>query len=110
MKFLITMNMPSGQGYLVHQITIDHNSEDLADFCDALNDHEFIIGRLMYRRQNDQGIWVWLDKNEIVINTAHVGKAQTFIEYGANDDDLYGNTETGSGNGKLARGPIRPRR
>ena len=110
MKFLITMNMPSGQGFLVHQITIEHSSESLEDFCDSLNDNEFIIGHLLYRRQNDQGSWGWVDKGEMVINTAHVGKVQIFIEYGVNDDDAYGNTEFSHNNSKLARGPIRPRR
>ena len=109
-KYLLTMHMPSNQGFLVHQITIEHETSTLEEFGEALNAYEFVIGRLLYRRQNDQGIYVWLDKGEIVINTSHIGKAQLYIEFGGNDDDAYGNFENSNQHSKLGRGPVRPRR
>lgn len=109
-KYLVTMNMPSSQGFLVHQITIEHQSDTIEDLFHDLNDNEFILVRLFYRRQNDMGVWTWIDKGEIIVNSSHIGKVQLYIEYGVNDDDTYGNTEVSTQHGKLPRGPIRPRR
>lgn len=109
-KYLLTMNMPSAQGFLVHQVTVEHDSSHIEELLSDLNENEFIIARLLYRRQNDMGTWSWTDKGEIVINTSHIGKAQLYIEFGANDDDTYGNSENSNQHSKLPRGPIRPRR
>lgn len=49
MKFLITMNMPSHRGGSIHQITCEHPSKGLADFCSALEKNEFVIVEEFYR-------------------------------------------------------------
>ena len=100
MKLLITMHMPSAQGYAVHQLTVEHPSKDMEDFHRVLNDFEFIKCQLYYRRRDDvTNKVVWNDKCEILVNTSHIGKVQEFIEYGEreNDDESYGYSDGISG-------------
>lgn len=111
MKFLITMNMPSAQGYAVHQVTVEHNAESVADFCSVLNNTEFILVRQLYRQKNLNGT-VWLDRGDMVINTYHIGKVSQFIEFERgdyDDDESQGRSEYSRGNSQGPRGPIRPR-
>ncbi len=113
MKFLITMNMPSAQGYAVHQVTIEHQAESVAEFCSVLNKAEFILCRQLYRQKNLRGETNWLDRGDMVINTYHIGKVQQFIEFERGDyedDESQGRTEYSRGNAEGSRGPIRPRR
>ena len=84
MKFLLTMNMPSAKGFLIHQITIEH-AGDLEDFCNALNDNEFITVRQWYQFKQPTGDSIWQDRGELVINTSHIGKVQEYHEQ-ENDD------------------------
>ena len=95
-RFLITMNMPSAQGYAVHQITVEHSCENIDQFCALINDYEFIKCHLYYRKRDEYtNKVIWLDKGEILINTSHIGKVQEFFEYGEreNDDESYGYSE-----------------
>ena len=49
--------------------------------CALLNRQEFIIFRMFYRRQNQDGdIW-FQDRGEIIVNTSWIGKAQEFIDF-----------------------------
>lgn len=82
MRFLITLNMPSANGFLVHQIIFDHHDETMTLFLDRLNEDIFIYGRQFYKRVNEQtGEGFFLDKGELILNTAHIGKVQEFIDY-----------------------------
>jgi hypothetical protein len=87
MRFLITMNMPSAQGFLVHQLTIEHQSQSCSEFCDELQGNEFIIGRLLYRQKTMTGETLWIDRGDVIINTSHVGKAQEFLDIEREDYD-----------------------
>jgi hypothetical protein len=87
MRFLLTLNMPSAQGFLVHQLTVEHPSESCGEFCDYLNDNEFIIVDLLYRHKNNLGDITWSEKGEIILNTNHIGKVQEFI--GVEKDEEY---------------------
>jgi hypothetical protein len=111
-KFLITMNMPSGQGYAVHQITVDHPSQNCEEFWRVLNDEIFILGRQFYRKKlGPVAEPVWEDRGEIIINTAHVGKVQEFIEYGKGyEDEAYRSPENSRTHVERTRPPIRPGR
>jgi len=100
-KLLLTMHMPSAQGYAVHQITVEHKANSLDEFLEFLNDYEFIKCHLYYRIPNEFGGGItWKDKGDILINTSHIGKVQEFIEYGEreNDDESYRYSEGISGN------------
>lgn len=49
MKFLLTMNMPARSGVPIHQIICDYPAESVADFCDALERHDFLVVEEFYR-------------------------------------------------------------
>lgn len=100
MRFLLTLNMPSAQGNAVHQIIIDHESETLFDLWKAMNDEIFIIGKQVYKRIHDDGTSQYLDRGQLIINSAHIGKAQEYIEYDRQDDGASVSKQ---------RGPLRPR-
>lgn len=89
MKFLLTMNMPSNNGFMVHQVIFEHHSNDLKDFLEILNNDIFIYGKQFYKRQNDDGESVFMDKGFMILNTAHVGKVQEYIDYGAEDENRH---------------------
>ena len=82
MKFLLTMNMPSGQGNPVHQVTIEYKSKDLNEFYEVLEDNDWIIAHHFYSRSSHDGIKTWEDRGLICINTAHIGKAQVWQDWG----------------------------
>lgn len=115
MRFLVTMNMPSASGNNVHQVTVEHPAGSCEAFCDELNDNEFIIVRLFYRRQDFDAVSrqmsiVWEDRGDLILNTNHIGKVQEFVEY----ERDYGESQTypehrGSNRGG-SRPPIRPGR
>ena len=110
MRLLLTLNMPSAQGFLVHQITIEHTCNTLDEFCDEMNDNEFIVGRLLYRIKTPTGDTAWRDRGDIILNTSHIGKAQEFLydereEY----DEPFGNTEQRRGYADGKRPPLRTR-
>ena len=78
MRFLFTMNMGSFKGGLVHQVIADHHAKSEAEMCSILNDFCFILVDQFYnmneRREDGQD---WQYKGKLILNTAHIGKAQT---------------------------------
>jgi len=81
MLFLITMNMPSAQGYSVHQLTIECEVQDIKSFNAMLNENEFVMGKQFYRRRSPRGDVIWEDRGLMIINTSHIGKVQEFVEF-----------------------------
>lgn len=112
MKFLITMHMPSAKNFLVHQLTVDYPVESCEEFCKALNDYEFIVCRLYYRRTLMSGDIGFEDRGDIILNTSHVGKAQEYFdeERYPTYDEPYGHTEQGNPHFAGERVTIRKRR
>lgn len=93
------MNMASANGNPVHQITVDHPAKDLEEFLGEMNAYEFIMAHQYYRVKQFDGEIVWKDRGDIIINTAHIGKVQEFIEFEVkenNYDEPYGHLETSS--------------
>ena len=44
MRFLVTMNMPSFNNNLVHQVNVEHaESSSLEDFVTALTNNDFVL-------------------------------------------------------------------
>jgi hypothetical protein len=72
MRFLLTMNMPARGGSPIHQITCDHPSKSLEEFCDYLSDYEFVIVNEIYRDKRGEPYSV----GDIVVNTAFIGKVK----------------------------------
>ena len=112
-RLLITMNMASANGNPVHQITMDHPAKDLDQFLGEMNAYEFIMGHQYYRIKQPDGEIVWKDRGHIIINTAHIGKVQEFIEFETREhgyDESYGYSEAGSNHFGGPGAQIRKRR
>jgi hypothetical protein len=109
MKLLVTMNMPSASGYMVHQLTVDTECKTLKEFNELLNREEFVICRLYYRRPGYAGDTLWDDKGDIILNTAHFGKVQEYLERDQ-DYESFGNSDERGPSFQKTRPHIRPRR
>jgi hypothetical protein len=112
MKLLVTMNMPSAQEYLVHQMTVDTSCESLEEFLKLLNEEIFVQVRLYYKRKNHHtGDVIWEDRGDIILNTAHIGKVQVYLEMEKDqpNDESYRNSDNRSAHVERARPSIRPR-
>jgi hypothetical protein len=93
LKFLFTLNMPSSQGSLVHQVTGDYDASSCLQMCAALNKLDFITVRQFYKDGVGQnGEILWDDRGEIILNTSKIGKVQVYIEREQNNDKSYTNT------------------
>ena len=76
MRFLVTMNMPSYTGNLVHQINVEHaESNSLEDFVEVLNNNDFVIVEEFYKDQyrNDYS------RGKLAINHQYVGKIKQMV-------------------------------
>lgn len=82
MRFLVTMNMPSYSGNLVHQINVEHDSSSLEDFIDALTKNDFVIVEEFYRDPKASADY---SRGHMAINHRYVGKIKVLN----NDPALY---------------------
>ena len=111
MRFLLTLNMPSAAGMLVHQVTIELEKADSCKaFCNLLNQQEFISGRQWYRYKSNDGEITWEDRGDVIINTSHIGKIQEFVEMGdKKHDESYRGYEPSRGYAEVTRKSVRSR-
>ena len=65
------MNMPSYSGNLVHQLNVEHESESLEDFIDALTKNDFVVVEEFYR---DPKASTDYSRGHMAINHRYVGK------------------------------------
>ncbi len=82
MKFQMTMNMPSSQGSLVHQITCECDGiTSMEQFCQYIAQNEFVNVRQFYKVGvlNDGQI-EWEFKGHIIVNTNLIGKVTEYSE------------------------------
>ena len=87
MLFQLTLNMPSHEGRLVHQITCEHPAESLKAFLDVISTSDFIHVDEFYKDGNKKGDHDYDPKKKtalkpngsIVINTALIGKAKAYV-------------------------------
>lgn len=76
MRFMVTMNMPNsrGEGY-VHQLIVEHASDNCEQFCAVMSDDPFILVRQLYFDDDRQtGERVWIDRGDMILNCQHIGK------------------------------------
>jgi len=112
MKLLVTMNMPSAQEYLVHQLTVETEFDSLDKFLKLLNEEIFVLVRLYYKRKNFMtGELIWEDRGDIILNTAHIGKVQIYYELDKeqSNDESHRNSDHRSAHVERTRPSIRPR-
>lgn len=111
MKFLFTLNMPSSQGTLVHQVTGDYNANSCAQMCEVLNRLDFITVRQFYKDgEGPNGEIVWKDKGDIILNTSKIGKAQVYVEREQNHDKSHRNPQYSRKNFEGSPYPVRTSR
>lgn len=114
MRFLLTMNMPSARGELIHQMIVDHGSESATQFCLAMNRDEFIVCRQWYKRKDPYTKEVsWEDRGDVILNTHHIGKVAEYLDLDNlenNYDEPQGRTQFSRQHSAGPRGPIRPGR
>lgn len=71
MRFLITMNMPSSAGNLVHQMHVTHSAQTLEEFISELSSNDFVIVEEFYKRETG-----YESRGQIAISYRHVGKVK----------------------------------
>lgn len=88
MIFVLTLNMPSAKGNLVHQVYIEHSSEDVSEFAGYLNscqaNGDFITFDELYKDNRDRRTTIntslseedFYKIGETVINLTHIGKVR----------------------------------
>lgn len=74
MRFLVTMNMPSRKGEMVHQVVCEHPAAGLSDFMTAINDADFILVEEFYRKPENSGFY---SVGMMILNTMHIGKVKS---------------------------------
>lgn len=108
MKFFITMNMPSSQGSLVHQITGEHPANSIEEFSDVLNNFAFVVVTQYYKDANTaEGDINWVCMGNIILNTEHIGKVHEHNErksYGRSYGNSRSSRENVEGQGATVRG------
>ncbi len=75
MKFLITMNMPARSGVPIHQVICEYPATGIADFCKALESHDFIIVEEFYRNTESKSDHdAYYSRGLTGINHRYIGK------------------------------------
>jgi len=73
MRFLITLNMPSRKGELVHQVVCEHQSGSMEEFLEALQENDFLLVQEFYRKADSFGFF---PVGPMILNTMHIGKVK----------------------------------
>lgn len=102
--------MPSAQGNMIHQLTVDHDSNSILDFYEDLNDNAFVMVKLLYRTKEGAN-FLWRDKGDLILNTEFIGKV---VEFHENEREIeyesLRSTEQRFGNVEGQRPALRQRR
>ena len=73
MRFLITLNMPSRKGELVHQVVCVYPCDDMGEFLSVLQNSDFILVEEFYRKPDNAGFF---PVGPMILNTMHIGKVK----------------------------------
>lgn len=73
MRLLITLNMPSRKGELVHQVVCEYPVSSIEGFLDAINDNDFLLVEEFYRKPDNAGFY---SVGLMILNTMHIGKVK----------------------------------
>jgi len=73
MRFLVTLNMPSRKGELVHQVVCECPVKGIEEFLDAINGADFILVEEFYRKPDNAGFY---SVGMMILNTMHIGKVK----------------------------------
>ena len=79
MKFQISLNIPSYNGKLVHQIICESEAESIIEFCEQLNDNDFIVMEEYYKdKESPSALATYYSVGPICINCQWIGKVKEF--------------------------------
>ena len=73
MRLLITLNMPSRKGELVHQVVCEYPCDIIEDFLATLQNMDFILVEEFYRKAENAGFF---SVGPLILNTMHIGKVK----------------------------------
>ena len=73
MRFLVTLNMPSRKGELVHQVVCEYPCGTLEEFLEVLQEFDFILVEEFYRKPENNGFF---SVGPMILNTMHIGKVK----------------------------------
>ena len=76
MRFLVTLNMPSRKGELVHQVICEYPVSSIDEFLDVINDNEFLLVEEFYRKPDNAGFY---SVGMMILNTMHIGKVKAEV-------------------------------
>jgi hypothetical protein len=76
MRFLITLNMPSRKGELVHQVICEYPVSSIEAFLDAINENDFLLMEEFYRKPDNAGFY---SVGLMILNTMHIGKIKAEV-------------------------------
>lgn len=76
MRFLVTLNMPSRKGELVHQVVCEYPCESIGEFLEVLNNSDFVLVDEFYRKPDNAGFF---PVGPMILNTLHVGKVKMSV-------------------------------
>lgn len=71
-RFLITMNMPSRSGGLIHQVICEHEARTLEEFVSLTDGLEFVTVEEFYRNVDGS----YYSTGQIALNVMHIGKVK----------------------------------
>lgn len=74
MRFLVTLNMPSRKGELVHQVICEYPVSSIDGFLEAINENDFILVEEFYRKPDNAGFY---SVGLMILNTMHIGKVKS---------------------------------
>lgn len=77
MRFLVTLNMPSRKGELVHQVVCEYPCEDMDGFLAVLQEEDFILVEEFYRKPENAGFF---SVGPLILNTMHIGKVKVSVQ------------------------------
>jgi hypothetical protein len=77
------------------------------ELCEMMNTDEFIVGKQWYRRKNYDNSIFWEDRGQTILNTAHIGKVQEFLDLEErNHDESQGTSGSMRRNNESTRGRV----
>lgn len=71
-RFLITMNMPSRSGGLIHQVVCEHSARTLDEFVSLAEKVDFVTVEEFYRNTDGSHYSV----GQIALSVVHMGKVK----------------------------------
>ena len=76
------MNMPARSGVPIHQIICEYPATGIADFCKALESHDFIVVEEFYRNADSKGeLDAYYSRGLTGINHRYVGKIKELSKW-----------------------------